>query len=243
MVVRNIAQCLCCQELSNDTSLRGAEENGLVGSNYYVSKLGKTEISNLLAYLNFDMVSRGYYGVFDGDGSNTSPRGPPGSEVIEKLFVDDFVSKGYTVTPAVFSGGSDYKAFMEVLKKPVGGLHTGTGVTEDDCYHQDCDTYNNANSTLLTINAKVSHESTIPRGLSILLTHRVTQAAAHVLSILAENGKELLRPTIVSTRDALKDTIMRRDPHTGNMVREAPFYPWPEMDGVNHGAGCSGGLH
>lgn len=67
------------------------------------------------------MVSRGYYGVFDGDGSNTSPRGPPGSEVIEKLFVDDFVSKGYTVTPAVFSGGSDYAPFMDVLKKPVGG--------------------------------------------------------------------------------------------------------------------------
>ena len=133
----------------------GAEENGLVGSKYYVSKLTTKEIDSLLAYLNFDMVSRGYYGVFDGDGSHTSPRGPPGSEVIEKLFVDDYVSKGFNVTPAVFSGGSDYAPFMDVLKKPVGGLHTGTGVDQDDCYHQSCDTYSNANSTLLTINAKV----------------------------------------------------------------------------------------
>jgi hypothetical protein len=113
------------------------------------------DINNLLTYIKFDMVSRGFYGVFDGDGSNTTIAGPKGSEVIEKLFVDDFTAKGYPVTPAALNGGSDYVAFMEVLKKPIGGLFTGTGVTEDDCYHQACDTYSNANSTLLTINAKV----------------------------------------------------------------------------------------
>lgn len=71
------------------------------------------------------MVSRGYYGVFDGDGSTHGLAGAPGSEVIEKLFVDYLTGKGITVTPAVFTGGSDYASFMDTLHKPVGGLHTG----------------------------------------------------------------------------------------------------------------------
>lgn len=71
------------------------------------------------------MVSRGYFGVFDGDGSTHGLAGAPGSEVIEKLFVDHLTGKGITVTPAVFTGGSDYASFMDTLHKPVGGLHTG----------------------------------------------------------------------------------------------------------------------
>lgn len=134
----------------------GAEENGLVGSRYYTSTIDKATIDSLLLYLNFDMVSRGYFGVFDGDGSSLNLTGPAGSDVIEKLFVDDLTSKGITVTPAAFTGGSDYASFMNVLRKPVGGLHTGTGIAQDDCYHQACDVYGNANSTVLTVNAKVS---------------------------------------------------------------------------------------
>lgn len=137
----------------------GAEENGLVGSKYYTSHLSTKEINSLLVYLNFDMVSRGYFGVFDGDGSTHGLVAPKGSETIEKLFVDDLTSKGINVTAAIFTGGSDYASFLDVLKKPVGGLHTGTGVAQDDCYHQACDTYANANSTVLTINAKASFSS------------------------------------------------------------------------------------
>lgn len=73
------------------------------------------------------MVSKGYFGAFDGDGSTHGLSGAPGSDVIEKLFVDHLASKGITVTPAVFTGGSDYASFMDTLYKPVGGLHTGRG--------------------------------------------------------------------------------------------------------------------
>ena len=145
----------------------GAEENGLVGSKFYTSNLTTVEADKILLYLNFDMVSRGYFGVFDGDGSTHGFAAPPGSEVIEKLFVDDLTAKGIPVTPAVFSNGTDYRYFMETLYKPIGGLHTGTGVEQDPCYHQECDTYDNANSTVLTINTKVSSElcpSRIVRG-------------------------------------------------------------------------------
>lgn len=99
--------------------------NGLVGSRYYTSNLNQTEADKILLYINFDMVSRGYFGVFDGDGSTHGLAGAPGSEVIEKLFVDHLTGKGITVTPAVFTGGSDYASFMDTLHKPVGGLHTG----------------------------------------------------------------------------------------------------------------------
>jgi Zn-dependent M28 family amino/carboxypeptidase len=45
----------------------GAEESGLLGSNHYTSKLKAnniTEADNILAYLNFDMIARGYFGIF-----------------------------------------------------------------------------------------------------------------------------------------------------------------------------------
>jgi Zn-dependent M28 family amino/carboxypeptidase len=133
----------------------GAEENGLLGSKYYTQNLNETAANNILAYLNFDMVGRGYFGVFDGDGSTHNLTGPAGSDVIERLFVDDMKRKRINVTAARFTGGSDYQSFMNI-GKPVGGLHTGTGVEQDPCYHQACDTYENPNPQTLTINARVS---------------------------------------------------------------------------------------
>jgi len=133
----------------------GAEENGLLGSKWYTQHLNATDANNILTYLNFDMVSRGYFGVFDGDGSSFNLTGAPGSAAIEKLFVEHFTKNGVNVTAARFTGGSDYQSFMNI-GKPVGGLHTGTGIEQDPCYHQECDTIDNPNPTTLTINAKVS---------------------------------------------------------------------------------------
>lgn len=103
----------------------GAEENGLLGSTFYSDNVTPEEADSVLLYLNFDMVSRGYFGVFDGDGSTHGLAGAPGSDTIEKLFVDYMESRGVNVTAAVFTGGSDYATFMSTLEKPVGGLHTG----------------------------------------------------------------------------------------------------------------------
>jgi Zn-dependent M28 family amino/carboxypeptidase len=136
----------------------GAEESSMAGSQSYLSTLTPTSLSQILLYLNFDMVGRGYFGVFDGDGSSfgAESAGATGSEVAEKLFVDELVRKGVEVTPVKLTGGSDYKWFMEA-GIPVGGLHSGTGKEQDSCYHLACDTYNNVNSTVLSINAKVRY--------------------------------------------------------------------------------------
>ncbi|KAL0569777.1 hypothetical protein V5O48_012188 [Marasmius crinis-equi] len=149
----------------------GAEENGLLGSKHYVETLPQEDVDNLLTYLNFDMVGRGFYGVFDGDGSTFNLTGPPGSDVIEEIFTKWFNDQGITTTPAAMSGGSDYLHFMEDLNKPIGGLFTGTGFDQDPCYHQACDVFTNVNTTQLYIN---------------------TLAAQHTLLELIENGPEII---------------------------------------------------
>jgi len=98
----------------------GAEENGLVGSKYYCSNLPVPEINKILAYLNFDMVSKGYFGVGDVDGSTHGSVAPIGSEVIEKIYEDYYASKGLPVTSAILTNGSDYASFWGILNKPIG---------------------------------------------------------------------------------------------------------------------------
>ncbi|KAF2220785.1 hypothetical protein BDZ85DRAFT_31361 [Elsinoe ampelina] len=188
----------------------GAEENGLVGSRYYTTQINNTaDADNLLLYLNFDMVSRGYFGVFDGDGNTHGLAGAPGSDVIEKLFVDHLTSKGINVTAAIFTGGSDYASFMSTLNKPVGGLHTGTGVAQDDCYHQQCDVYGNANPNTLTINAK---------------------AAAHVLSVLAQRGQDI----IPKKTGNLTMTVGKRSVESLDL----DDFPWTVLDSERHLGTC-----
>ncbi|KAH8832682.1 putative leucine aminopeptidase 2 [Flagelloscypha sp. PMI_526] len=134
----------------------GAEENGLLGSAHFISNLAQADVDNLLAYLNFDMVGRGYYGVFDGDGSTYGLVPPAGSDVIESLFQSWFANEGIEVTPAAFTNGSDYRHFWEDIHKPIGGLHTGTGAAQDPCYHQKCDGFDNVNKTQLWINTRAA---------------------------------------------------------------------------------------
>ncbi|CAJ0554562.1 Ff.00g130750.m01.CDS01 [Fusarium sp. VM40] len=155
----------------------GAEENGLLGSKHYTSTLAAKDVNNLLVYLNFDMVSKGFFGVADTDGSSHGSKAPKGSEVTEKIFSEYFASQGIETTPAVLSNGSDYAPFWQNLNKPFGFLHTGTAVEQDPCYHQACDTIDNPDSKTLTINAK---------------------AAAHILSVLDERGTKLIPKTKIS---------------------------------------------
>jgi Zn-dependent M28 family amino/carboxypeptidase len=135
----------------------GAEESGLLGSNFYTSRLQNPEANNILVYLNFDMIARGYFGIFNGSGAIPSYNGPPGSEILYKLFLDAFNEKGINKTQVEkFAGNSDYGSFVGKLKKISGGLHTGSGYAQDPCYHRKCDTVNNIDPYVLTTNALVS---------------------------------------------------------------------------------------
>ncbi|KAK4448820.1 hypothetical protein QBC34DRAFT_300421 [Podospora aff. communis PSN243] len=190
----------------------GAEENGLLGSKHYCSNLDVAEANSILAYLNFDMVSRGYIGVGDGDGSSHGSVAPPGSDVIERIYVEHFESQGIVVTPAIITNGSDYASFWKILDKPFGYLHTGVGTAQDPCYHRACDDINNPNPETITINAR---------------------AAAHMLSVLSEDGVSLIPKTLVN---ATTSTILGRS----NDIMMFDFVDRDALERMGeHHAGCS----
>jgi Zn-dependent M28 family amino/carboxypeptidase len=145
----------------------GAEENGLLGAQHYVDRLNDNQLGDHVANLNFDMVGSPNYVrfVYDGDGSDSDPAGPPGSAQIERVFTKHFEKKGLASSPTEFSGRSDYGPFIEV-GIPAGGLFTGAegvktpeeaaiyggtaGEAYDSCYHQACDDMTNLSTDALS---------------------------------------------------------------------------------------------
>ncbi|MEX1077594.1 MAG: M28 family peptidase [Homoserinimonas sp.] len=142
------------------------EEDGLVGSDYYVSQLTKKDIKDHALNLNFDMVGSPNFVrfVYDGDGSAFGTTGPNGSANIEAVFLDYFASQGLETEATAFDGRSDYFGFIN-NGIPAGGLFTGAegvktpeqaaiyggtaGEAYDPCYHQACDDITNVNSEVL----------------------------------------------------------------------------------------------
>lgn len=135
-----------------------AEEEGLLGSEYYVLHLTPDELSKIRLLLNFDMLaSVNYvYEIYDGNDDEH----PKGSAKIKNDIIEfyDKNKLGYNLAP--LNGRSDYVYF---LKKsiPIGGVSTGAeelkkvedlkkfkGVEDveyDECYHSSCDDLSNLN--------------------------------------------------------------------------------------------------
>ena len=101
----------------------GAEESGLVGSDFYVDNLSEAERDNIALYLNFDMVGSPNYVRFVYDGSgDVGPVGPAGSAAIEDLFDDFYADRGLAFEPTPFDGRSDYGPFIAAgsASRPAG---------------------------------------------------------------------------------------------------------------------------
>lgn len=146
----------------------GAEESGLLGSIDYVTNLSQEEIDQIGVYLNFDMIGSPNFVrfVYDGDGSDIAPTIdlPAQSATVERVFLDYFADQGLETEATVIGQRSDHFAFC-VSGVPCGGLFTGAegiktaeqvavyGGTEgeqyDQCYHQECDTFDNISLTAL----------------------------------------------------------------------------------------------
>ena len=139
----------------------GAEEAGLIGSSQYVAQLTQAEREDILLNLNFDMLASPNFAryVYDGNTDETPPPeggAPPGSDVIERVFLRYFERKGLPTQPTPFDGRSDYGPFI-AQGIPAGGLFSGAedpktaeqvalfggveGEQLDPCYHEACDTY------------------------------------------------------------------------------------------------------
>ncbi len=144
----------------------GAEEEGLLGSEFYVADLvAKDELDRVGLYLNFDMIGSPNFGRFLYDGDNSAfpvgpaaAEGPEGSGQIEQDFHDYFAAEGLASGETAFSGRSDYGPFI-AEGIAAGGLFTGAegiktdeqatlfggvaGAAYDACYHAACDDTNN----------------------------------------------------------------------------------------------------
>ncbi len=150
----------------------GAEERGLIGSDFYVDSLSASARATIEAYYNFDMVGSpnpGYF-LYDGDNSDGTGAGPgpAGSAQLEAVLAEYFTSIGVPTEGTDFDGRSDYGPFI-AAGIPAGGTFTGaeqrktaaqaakwggsSGVAYDVCYHRSCDTTSNIDDTALDRNA------------------------------------------------------------------------------------------
>lgn len=156
----------------------GAEESGLVGSDFYVFGLSDEERDQIALYLNFDMIGSPNFVrfIYDGDGSAFGLEGPEGSAAIESFFEDFYMDRGLDFEPTQISFRSDYAAFFD-SGIPFGGLFTGAegiktdeqaaiyggtaGDQYDPCYHLACDTFDNISLEVLDLNADAVAASTL----------------------------------------------------------------------------------
>jgi Zn-dependent M28 family amino/carboxypeptidase len=134
----------------------GGEEEGLIGSQYYAANLSQPEIDKIDAMIDTDMIASPNYVrlVYDGDGNELGPAGPPGSGVIEDVFKRYFQQRDMATLPQAFDGRSDYVGFIN-RGIPGGGIFAGAEVHKtaeqvavfggvageqyDPCYHEACD--------------------------------------------------------------------------------------------------------
>lgn len=144
------------------------EEDGLIGSSYYVSQLTARGVKDTALNLNFDMIAspNAVNFVYDGDGKPLGTAGPNGSGLIEDVFTRFFAAQGQATEPTDFDGRSDYFAFINA-GIPAGGLFTGAegiksaeqaaifggtaGIAYDPCYHAACDTIANISASALDV--------------------------------------------------------------------------------------------
>jgi Zn-dependent M28 family amino/carboxypeptidase len=138
------------------------EEEGLLGSDYYVSQLSNKQIQDISVMLDYDMLASPNYArfIYDGNGDEQGFAGPNGSGVVEQVFKDFWDSQGLAYETIPFDGRSDYDAFT-TAGIPAGGIFAGAedvkqqyqvalyggtaGVAFDKCYHQLCDNLTNIN--------------------------------------------------------------------------------------------------
>jgi aminopeptidase Y len=144
------------------------EEEGLLGSDYYVDQLSEEENLKIRLFMDYDMLASPNYAyqVYNA----TDAVNPVGSEELRDLYTNYYEAHGQNYTYIPFDGRSDYDAFIK-HGIPGGGIATGAegvktkeeaekfggtpGQWFDPCYHQLCDTVDNLNLQAWELNTKV----------------------------------------------------------------------------------------
>jgi aminopeptidase Y len=148
-----------------------AEEEGLLGSDHYVSVLSEEENRKIRLFMDYDMMASPNFAYQIYNATNAA--NPKGSEELRNLYVDWYEDQGLNYTFIPFDGRSDYDGFIRG-GIPAGGIATGAegvkterevemfggeaGVWYDKNYHQIGDDLTNLNYTAWEVNTKVSHD-------------------------------------------------------------------------------------
>ncbi|CCF55797.1 hypothetical protein KAFR_0A03620 [Kazachstania africana CBS 2517] len=124
-----------------------AEEEGLLGSNFYAYNLTQDENEKIRVFMDYDMMASPNYEYEVYDANNID--NPKGSEELKDLYIDFYKSKNLNYTLIPFDGRSDYVGFIE-NGIPAGGIAAGAekenvfnGEVLDKCYHLLCDDVSN----------------------------------------------------------------------------------------------------
>ncbi|KAF9892621.1 hypothetical protein FE257_001023 [Aspergillus nanangensis] len=144
------------------------EEEGLLGSEYYVSVLESSENKKIRLFMDYDMLASPNYAYQVYNATNAA--NPVGSEQLRDLYVDFYEEHGLNYTFIPFDGRSDYVGFIQ-NGIPGGGIATGAegvkteeeqamfggtaGDWYDPCYHQYCDTVDNVDLDAWEWNTKL----------------------------------------------------------------------------------------
>ncbi|MFF0579933.1 M28 family peptidase [Streptosporangium saharense] len=131
------------------------EEQGLLGSKFYVNSIGSTERSKIKRYLNFDMVGSRNGGYFINNINTAAATdlkafytsiGVQTEENVEGANRSDDASfrNAGIPTSGVAAGASARKTSAQATKW--GGT---AGSAYDSCYHSSCDTTSNISDTVL----------------------------------------------------------------------------------------------
>lgn len=149
-----------------------AEEEGLLGSDHYVSVLPDEENQKIRLFMDYDMMGSPNfaYQIYNA----TNDANPAGSEELKQLYIDWYEEQGLNYTFIPFDGRSDYDGFIRA-GIPAGGIATGAegvkteeeaemfggkaGDWYDPCYHQLCDDLGNVNLTAWEVNTKVRNRT------------------------------------------------------------------------------------
>lgn len=148
-----------------------AEEEGLLGSNYYADNLTPGENEKIRLFMDYDMMASPNYEYEVYDANNVD--NPKGSEELKNLYIDYYTSHGLNYTLIPFDGRSDYVGFIE-HGIPGGGIAAGAeknnaenGDVLDKCYHQLCDDLSNIAWDAFLINTQLIAHSVATYGASL----------------------------------------------------------------------------
>ena len=185
------------------------EEEGLLGSDYYVSVLPPSENKKIRLFMDYDMLASPNFAYQVYNAKNKW--NPEGSQELRDLYVDWYVEHGLNFTFIPFDGRSDYDGFIR-NGIPGGGIATGAegiktkeeakmfggqaGEWYDPCYHQICDDLSNLNVTAWELNTKVRR----PRAHRLLRQNADNiQLVAHSVATFALSFKGFPKRTVTVT--------------------------------------------